>query len=489
MRPPSRETSGSAARPCRAAARVAFFLATLCTGRSTRALVPASLFGRLLFVGLAGCVLLTVLSLFELRLQPDSAYRRTAISIEARFLATHLQPLFGATPSARAFLLPHLNREGVISLTLVPVPPSPTHGENDTAFADLLRRHLREVGVELNDLRASLHIEPVDDGEFGGQVEAAFQLDNTLWLKLVHRIERLPDSTRPLWRSLLLRLPLEGLLVLVLALTTVFWIVRPLQALVRATEAVGRDLDAPPLCEQTGPREIRETARAFNSMCERLRTTLRQRAFVFAAISHDLRTPLTRLGLRLESVNDDALRDKLLADAHEVRQRLDEAIRVVRAIQTDKPEEQAVRVDVMALVESVIDDRRDMGQEVTLEGAVNEVLLLPPTTFRQSLDNLIGNAVRYGGTALVRLERENGHLRLDVLDNGPGIPANELEKVFEPFYRLDASRSQQTGGHGLGLAIARASARQCGGDVELTNRPEGGLCASLRLPLALSASA
>ena len=285
-----------------------------------------------------------------------------------------------------------------------------------------------------------------------------------------------PAAASPL--RLVLALALLLVAVVVLSLIAVRWVTGPLSTLAGAAEALGQDLNRAPLPE-TGPLEVRRAATAFNGMQQRLSRMMSERTRTLAAISHDLKTPITRMRLRTELLEDPALRDKFEHDLGEMEQMVTQALEFMR----DASEREPVhRIDVMALLESLQADFHDAHKEVEIEGRVANPVPARPLALRRCLSNLVENALRYGGSARIHAEEDAAGISLRVIDRGPGIPAEDLEKVFEPFYRGEASRSRETGGYGLGLAIARNIARAHGGDLTLANRAEGGLEAVLRLP-------
>ena len=224
---------------------------------------------------------------------------------------------------------------------------------------------------------------------------------------------------------------------------------------------------------------MQRAATAFNGMQQRLSRMISERTRTLAAISHDLKTPITRMRLRTELLEDAALRDKFEHDLGEMEQMVTQALEFMRDASEREPVQ---RIDVTALLESLQADFHDAHKEVTIEGSVAKPIPARPLALRRCVSNLVENALRYGGSALIRVDEDAGGINLRVLDSGPGIPAEDLAKVFEPFYRGEASRSRETGGYGLGLAIARNIARAHGGDLTLANRAEGGLEAVLRLP-------
>ena len=266
--------------------------------------------------------------------------------------------------------------------------------------------------------------------------------------------------------------------VIVLSLVAVRWVTGPLSALATAAEKLGRDIDRPPLAEN-GPLEVRRAASAFNLMQQRLSRFLADRARVLTAMSHDLKTPLTRLRLRMETVDDPVLRAKIEKDLNEMQSMVTQTLDYMR---DSSKSEAAQQIDLMALIETLQIDFRDTGSEVEIKGAVAQPYFGRPLALRRCLANLVENAVRYGARATIEVEDAPHEVVLRILDDGPGIPEQELERAFEPFYRAERSRSRETGGTGLGLGIARNIARAHGGDLVLKNRPAGGLEAKLTLP-------
>lgn len=282
--------------------------------------------------------------------------------------------------------------------------------------------------------------------------------------------------------SILLFLLSIGLLAALVARMTM----RPLKRLADAATELGKDIDRAPMPE-TGALEIRKAAAALNAMQARIRHHIQQRTQILAAISHDLQTPMTRMRLRLEKVEDEPLRDKLVSDLSVMQQMVREGLDLARSMDSAEP---LRTLDLDSLVDSVCNDASDAGEDVALEGSTLASVQARPVALRRCLGNLVDNAVKYGGWAHVRCERQGRHAIIRIRDGGPGIPEQELEKVFDPFYRLESSRSRDTGGTGLGLTIARNIAEQHGGSLRLHNindnrsgkHSEKGLEAVLMLP-------
>ena len=231
-----------------------------------------------------------------------------------------------------------------------------------------------------------------------------------------------------------------------------------------------------PLAE-SGATEIRGAARAFNRMQDRLRRHVNSRALAFAAMSHDIRTPLTRMRLRLESLGEEA-RAKLEGDLAEIEALARSALELTRGLSPDEP---TAKVDVTDLARRLVADYAAMGSPIALSGSVAPVAARP-AALRRALGNLVDNALKYAHDVGIDLRDDADHANIRVCDRGPGIPAEHLEKVLAPFYRVESSRNRETGGAGLGLAIAKDIVEGHGGELVLENRPEGGLCATIRLP-------
>lgn len=288
------------------------------------------------------------------------------------------------------------------------------------------------------------------------------------------------SSPGPAWR-VLAPLGLAIAAVILVVVVVVRRITRPMQRLAVAADAFGRGEAGDPLPEE-GPEELRRTINAFNRMRDRLRRFVEDRTRMLAAISHDLRTPITTLRLRAEFIEDEETRTRILATLEEMQRMTEAALAFARE---EAAQEDTRTVDLRALAGSLCDDLADIGQDVSFEDGPALPWPCRPVALRRALRNLVENAVRYGERARVRVVRPaRGGVAIEVDDDGPGIAEGEMETVFQPFVRLERSRSSETGGIGLGLAIARSIARSHGGDITLTNREGGGLRAVLYLPAA-----
>jgi signal transduction histidine kinase len=271
-------------------------------------------------------------------------------------------------------------------------------------------------------------------------------------------------------------------IVLIFVVTALFTLaavrlaVQPVRMLGDAADRLSRNIEEPPLPEK-GAADIRAAARAFNRMQDRLRRHVNSRTLAFAAMSHDIRTPLTRLRLKLESL-DDASRDSLGSDLSEIESISKSALEMTKEL---APDESIAPVDVDALVRRLAADYETLGTKIPVTGASPRVKARP-AALRRALGNLVDNAIKYGRDVTIALGESRDHAVIAVEDRGPGIPAADLEKVVYPFYRLEVSRNRGTGGAGLGLAIAKDIVEGQGGELLLANREGGGLTVTVRLP-------
>jgi signal transduction histidine kinase len=289
---------------------------------------------------------------------------------------------------------------------------------------------------------------------------------------------RQPAQTVSWPYRLLLSLAVLLVAVVAVSLVAVRWATRPLNALADAADELGRNINRPPMEEQ-GPVEVARAARAFNTMQARLAGFIRDRTRVLAAMSHDLKTPITRLRLRAELLEDPEVRTKFTKDLDEMEAMVGATLDFLRGQESG---ELAQPVDVTALLESLQADVAELGGAVRIEGAARAPYPGRPQALKRCLANLLENAVKYGTSARVIVDDDDDRLEIRIQDEGPGLPQAELEKVFEPFYRVEGSRSRETGGTGLGLTIAKSVAEGHGGRLVLENRVDGGLEARLTLP-------
>jgi len=258
-------------------------------------------------------------------------------------------------------------------------------------------------------------------------------------------------------------------------------ITKPLQRLSIAAGKLGRGETVSPLRPE-GPADIRDTIHAFNEMQQRLQKFIQDRTQMLAAISHDLRTPITSLRLRVEMLEDEEVRAQMTATLFEMQQMVEATLAFAREEASDEPTRPT---DLNALIGAIADDLNDLGFDVKCEAGERIVSAYRPTALRRALSNLIQNAAEYGERARVSVAAQGQDIvQIIIDDDGPGIPVTEHDRVFEPFVRLEGSRSSKTGGVGLGMAIARDIILRHGGQISLSNREEGGLRVTIHLPLS-----
>jgi signal transduction histidine kinase len=306
-------------------------------------------------------------------------------------------------------------------------------------------------------------------------LEASVQLDNGKWLNL----EVQPRLDPPPFALLLI--PVATMLAIFGSTIAILirHVTRPVQNLAHAAEAFGRGEEVTPV-PPTGPAEIRQAIEAFNNMRERLSRFVLDRTKMLATVGHDLRTPITTMRLRAEFVEDEETRERMLSTLDEMQQMTEAALNFAKEEAVAEPTK---TVDLNALVQTVCSDQADMSRNVHYSENGRLLYRCRPNSLKRAVRNLVENAVVHGRSARVALDHPAPDIRITIEDDGPGIPEQYMAQVFMPFVRLDESRGQETGGIGLGLAIARSIVRGHGGDIQINNRPEGGLRATVRLPV------
>lgn len=321
-------------------------------------------------------------------------------------------------------------------------------------------------------------------GAMGGfqDLQVAVPLPDDQWLSFVTAV---PESGPSFSRQFLLSMGMMAIIILAVSVWVVRRVTAPLAALSAAAERLGNDLNAPPISE-VGTAETRKASHAFNTMQSRLRALIDGRTRLLAAISHDLRTPLTTLRLRTEAIENITEREKMLATITEMEALITATLVFARE---ETSSEAGQPTDLVALVQSIVDDMADTGLPVTMRPSAPIVVDCRPVSLKRAVRNLLDNAVKYGKEAKVAITTSPGSVEITIDDEGPGIPQEEITRVLEPFYRIEQSRNPESGGIGLGLAIASAVVDAHGGKLTLSNRPSGGLRASIVLPQRFSGSA
>ncbi len=444
-------------------------------------LLPRSLATRTALVMLAGFAVVQAAGL-AIHTRDEALGRRL---MEDRFLGIRVMNAYRSiaetSPAQRGAEIKHLRE------TLRPVhlslDPGPDFGVLPPAPAPV--RHMMRASMSSVLVPPNLRPAQIEIGHLPGGGRFAFALelpDTSNWVNLTLPSARpglFPDPT----------FPIAWLLMTVTAGLLTVWAVRrltaPVRTLAEAADALGRDVHAPPL-PQGGPTEVARAAAAFNTMAERIRRFVSDRTFLLTAIGHDLRTPITRLKLRCEFIDDDELRQRFLADVDELEAMVAATLAFGRDTARTEPE---APLDLGALLRTVVDDASDARPDASerlafIEAHGHVTIRGRPIALKRSFANLVGNALAYAGNARVSLGTPaGGEVTVLIEDDGPGIPPDAFERVFEPFQRLEASRSRETGGTGLGLPIARDIVRAHGGDIMLSNRATGGLCARVVLPV------
>lgn len=425
---------------------------------------PRTLFMRLTLILFVGLVVAHALSFWLIMRERTEATTGLMLGYLQQDVASSVALLDRLPAAERAAWLPRLERR-TYSFSLEPgmagrAPDTKLSSMIAASFLDAIGSHYR----------VTAHVVPGQKD----RVQAQLELSDGMPLTIDMRPAGLPISG---W------LPLVLLLQLVL-LAGVTWLgvrlaTRPLVQLANAADTLGPDLRASTLPED-GPLEVARAAKAFNAMQGRISHYMAERMQILAAISHDLQTPITRMRMRADMLDDSEQREKLNHDLKEMEVLVKEGVAYARTLHgTCEP---PIAVDPDALLESLGFDYTDAGQKLELHGKVGHSIVTRPNALRRVLINLIDNALKFSTQVDVHVSEGNdGRITIQVLDNGPGIPESELEAVFQPFYRVEASRNRDTGGTGLGLAIARQLAQAMNASLSLHNRADGGLEARLVL--------
>ena len=469
-------------------------------------LLPRSLFGRTLLVMAAWLALGEMASQVVNFFDRGSGVYRLGAQQTALRIAQSARILNRLPPAQRTAVIGEMNGPSFsVILGRAPVDVVKGFAEHDRyerALSALIKHYLRSdwsTSVEITSLGRTgrpRNYEAIDTSPLEQWIARHFYflLPGTYSIVSQVRLEdgsmavfyaRMPQEPLSRLESLLPRLLLSLAIFMMLGVAAVATVTRSLKQLARGAETVGIDPEGPPLAE-VGPSEVRSVIQAFNRMRLQLRSYVLERARMLGAVSHDLQTPITRLRLRAEMIQDADSRAKFVRDLDEMDALVGSVLEFSKSL---GKEPQRQPVDAGALVASVCEDWRETGGDVTMQGAARSPYNSHPRALRRCLDNLVDNALRYGERARITIEDDDAALRITVRDDGPGIPEQDLERVFEPFFRLEQSRNRDSGGTGLGLAIARNIARWHGGDIHLRNATSGrGLIAELVLPRSAAAA-
>ena len=433
---------------------------------------PRGLGGRTVLVLLAAVVLVHLGSMLAYRESAlDAASEAHAAQVAGR-LATARRAVAGRPPDERDGTAHELSSGGVtLRWDRRPV----TDG---TPGADARLRVLaRSLSAAMPDLRATDLRLDYGDVQPPGDAHAilgALRLADGSWLNFSVPVV---TGIGPSLHGALVSTSVMALGVVLVAILLVRTLVAPLRALARAADAIGRGPEV--VVPEAGPDEVRQVSRAFNAMQARIHRLIADRTQALAAVSHDLRTPITRLRLRAGFLADPEAQAAIDADLDEMEAMVAATLAYLRGgVEPEEPKP----TDLSAMLATLVDAAADAGRRATFDGPRHAFVSIRGLALKRALGNLVENALTYGGVARAALRDTGAAVLITVDDDGPGIPDNELERVFEPFQRLDASRNRRTGGVGLGLAIVRQAVAREGGSVRLINRPEGGLRAEVVIP-------
>lgn len=456
-------------------------------------LLPRTLYGRL--------VILLVLGMFASQIATSSIWydlrHNQVLEIPARLIASRLADIVRVVktaPENSDDFIEHLSSDDFrLRIINTPAPRPAELNSTDKAterlLSDVIERRtgtasglqlLQVVLVDTQGQTAGIRT-LFGSSPAAGKFDLQLQLPDGRWLKVQAREDQGWTSLTPVQVMVdyFLRIYLVRIILLViLAFWAVRLAIRPLTELTKAAQALGGDIKRAPLALD-GPLEVRRAAKAFNSMQQRLIANLRERTRFLAAISHDLRSPITRLRLRTEMLADEQTRERFRKDLEDMENMVSATLEFVSSGEINESRQS---VDINALLQSLQADFQDMNAQVALHGSALKPLPAYSRSLKRCVQNLLENAIRYGHQADIFIEDQPERLRIVIADQGPGIPEDQLEQVVEPFYRLESSRNAGTGGYGLGLSIAHTVAAAHEGRLQLRNRESGGLEAILDLP-------
>lgn len=341
-----------------------------------------------------------------------------------------------------------------------------------------LARHVRRLAPELGPGDVVAGSSTAGDPHVG---VIGLKLPDQSWVNISIFTAGKPDTGS---RGSVLSTSFMALGVLLLSFLIARWLTRPIRSAARAAAALSPESPHAGL-KVAGPVEVRELATAFNAMQRRIADLVQRRTQALAAVSHDLRTPLTRIKLRIDGLPDADLKGAVLADVDEMERMIETTLSYLKGQETAEP---LRAVDLVAMLQTMVDDASDRGRKAELTAPRQVVVEARLVSLRRALANLVGNALRFGDRVWIDVRDRGGEVEVAIADNGPGIPQEQLESVLEPFVRIEGSRNSETGGVGLGLTIAKTHIEAHGGRLTLANRPEGGLVATVTLPRKASSA-
>ncbi|MET0350440.1 MAG: ATP-binding protein [Rhizobacter sp.] len=427
-------------------------------------LMPRTLFARVTLVIVVGLAVAQLLAFASIRHERGQVLRELMMTGVELDIASSVAILNRLPAPERAGWLERLARPNYRFALAGPVEGDPPASPVLRGFAEAIENALRPYPVTRVAQVPSAH----------ETLLMSVRLDDGSDLVVRARRVPMPISDWVLWA-----LALQRVVLALCGWAAVRLATRPLAELAEAADRLGPDLKRQVLAEE-GPAEVARAAKAFNAMQRRIAGYMDERVEILAAISHDLQTPITRMRLRTELMDNEADADKLRQDLDAMQSLVKEGVTYARTLHGET--EAARRLDLDALLGALVGDYQDTGQPVRLEGQVGTPVTTRPQALRRVLANLVDNAIKYGGDALVHLAVAGPRVVIAVRDHGPGIPPDQLDAVLKPFYRVEGSRNRGTGGTGLGLSIAHQLATAIGATLSLHNRPEGGLEVRVELP-------
>jgi two-component system osmolarity sensor histidine kinase EnvZ len=430
--------------------------------------LPRSLLGRSLMIIVTPLIVVQLIStwvFYDRHWESVTRWLANSLAGEIAVVIQHLRDFPAAENRAWILEVAQLNMDLGITLKPGAMLPENRGTPGDSITERLLARALDEM------VRRPYII----DSQSGDKpVEIAIQLPEGVLQVEVPR-KRLTSPT-----TLLFVMWSVGSALVLFVVATIFMRnqVKPIRRLASAAESFGKGRDVAEF-RPAGATEVRQAAAAFARMRDRIRRQIKQRTEMLAGVSHDLRTPLTRMKLQLAMMPETPEIRGLRSDVIEMEKMVDEYLAFARGEGTERP----TVTSLTALLEEVVQGAARNGTQVTLETDGELIVPVRPNAFKRCITNIVNNAAHYGSTVAVHAVRDGNTIEITVDDDGPGIPADQRDDVFKPFRRLDASRNPETGGVGLGLTIARDIVRGHGGDVQLETAPLGGLRARLSLPV------
>jgi len=464
-------------------------------------LLPKSLFGQTLLVLVAGLIVSLLAGSWIYSLDRNQAVRAVGGFTAAQRITNLTRLVQDAPREWRERIVAGLSDQN-FRVSLSAQPPAIVPNDEDGTVAQAIKEFLIDQLSLAPGRQPRVSASPPDSPMFGGRrpmmgpgpmmhgfrgfggfggfggfrdLQVVVPLPDGQWLSFA---TALPESGSAFSRQFLLSMGIMAIVILAVSIWVVRRVTAPLATVSAAAERLGNDLNAPPMPE-SGTIETRQAGHAFNTMQARLRGLVENRTRMLAAISHDLRTPLTLLRLRAENIENRQERNKMLATIAE----MDSMVGVTLQFARDEATTELRRpTDIAALVQSIVDDMADAGVPVKMQPAEPVVYDSRPDALKRAIRNLLDNAVKYGKAASVAIQTTPKAIEIVIDDEGPGIPEQELSRVFDPFYRLEDSRSRDTGGVGLGLAIAQSIVQAHRGELVLSNRPTAGLRARIVLP-------